>query len=348
FDALLSAGIKDELEVGEAPLLAAFTAYLRGDRLGELPAGSRLPPLVEAARRMARALGFTLEDALPKTRKLDIYRKSKHRAGSRFLHAMRLIAPPFAERLAGPDLVHGFKAEMLFETWRYAWSPAVEAALIEHAGEGDNVRDAAAAVLIRSLDELRKAGRGHDAHAVMNCLAIAVDAGIDAAPLIAAASTAAVEDSDLHRLAKALLVGHALNARAEEGLAAFLSPLLDRLARRLAELLPEIRAIDKEEAAGAVAALASLAEFLANPAPDLDTGPLRAGIKDLLPLRLDPALQGAVTALASLIGLIDHEEAGRRLAASLAGISEEPGEAMRTVAGVMALAPRISLSTASW
>jgi hypothetical protein len=47
FDALQSAGIKDEIEAGHAPLLAAFTSYLQGERLGDLPAGSRLPPLVE-------------------------------------------------------------------------------------------------------------------------------------------------------------------------------------------------------------------------------------------------------------------------------------------------------------
>ena len=44
FDALQSSAIKEEIEVGSHPLLAAFTTFLQGDRLGDLPPGSRLPP----------------------------------------------------------------------------------------------------------------------------------------------------------------------------------------------------------------------------------------------------------------------------------------------------------------
>lgn len=355
-DALQSAGIKDEMEAGHAPLLAAFTAYLQGDRLGDLPAGARLPPLVEQARRMARAAGFSLEDALPKNRELDIYRKPKHREASRFLHAMRLVAPPFAERVSGPDMVHGFKADMLFETWRYAWSPAVEAALIERAADGDNVADAAAASLVRSLAGLESAGRRNDAHAVMNLLAIAFDAGIGtaAALLVTAADEAAGLDGDLSRLSAALLVAHALESRAArlieqgiaEDLAGLLPPLLDRLVRRLAELLPQLAALGKDDAGQALAALASLAQFLSAPAGTTDAEPLRDAVQRLLGIRLDPAIHGAVIALATLVGLIDDETAGTLLSAALAGISEQSGEAMRTIAGVMALAPQLVVRNA--
>jgi Family of unknown function (DUF5682) len=44
FDALRSSAIREEIEVGSHPLLAAFTTFLQGDRLGDLPPGSRLPP----------------------------------------------------------------------------------------------------------------------------------------------------------------------------------------------------------------------------------------------------------------------------------------------------------------
>jgi len=352
-DALQSAGIKDEIEIGQPPLLAAFTAYLQGDRLGDLPPGSRLPPLIEQARRQARAMGFSLEDALPKNRELDIYRKPKHREASRFLHAMRLIAAPFAERVSGPDMVYGFKADMLFETWRYAWSPAVEAALIERAVDGDSVGAAAAAVLMRSLAALESAGRRNDAKAVMDLLAIAFDAGLGTAAtlLVAAAGAALGSDSDLSRLSNALVIGHALANRAdrlveegiEEPLAALLPPLLQQMVRQLAEQLPQLAVVGKDDAGSAVAALASIAQFLAAPARGIDAEPLRNALVRLLGQRLDPAIQGAVIALAALVGLIDEEEAGARLAASLAGISDRPGEAMRTISGVMALAPHLVL-----
>jgi hypothetical protein len=351
FDALQSAGIKDEIESGHAPLLAAFTSYLQGERLGDLPAGSRLPPLVEQARRAARAAGFSLADALPKNRELDIYRKPRHRQASRFLHAMRIIATSFAERLSGPDMVHGFKADMLIETWRYAWSPAVEAALIERATDGDSVSEAAAAVLLRALDTLEKGGRRNDAHAVVNLLAVAFDAGLGLAAtrLVAAAAEAAGADSEIGRITGGLVVAHALESRAarlvaegvEEPLAGLLPPLVNELVRRLAALLPDLAVVGKDNAAPAVAALASIAEFLTSSSPGVDATPLRSACERLLSVRLDPAVHGAMIALATLAGLIDEIDAGRRLSAALAGISLIPGDAMRTVSGVMAVAPHL-------
>ena len=63
--------------------------------------------------------------------------------------------------------------------------------------------------------------------------------------------------------------------------------------------------------------------------------------------QLDPALTGAVIALAALIGLIDDAEAGKRLSAALAGAFERPGEAVRTLSGVMALAPQLFINDSS-
>jgi hypothetical protein len=64
-------------------------------------------------------------------------------------------------------------------------------------------------------------------------------------------------------------------------------------------------------------------------------------------LQLDPELTGAVIALAALIGLIDDTEAGRRLSAALAGAFERPGDAIRTLSGVMALAPQLFINDSS-
>src|SRR5262249_12934867 len=102
FGAMRYSAIKEENQVGAHPLWPASTTFPQGDRLGDLPPGSRLPPLIERARAEARALGLSLEDAVPKTRELDIYRKPRHGQTSRFLHAMRLLAPSFAQRVQGP------------------------------------------------------------------------------------------------------------------------------------------------------------------------------------------------------------------------------------------------------
>ena len=357
FDAVQSSAIKEEIEVGRHPLLAAFTTFLQGDRLGDLPPGSRLPPLIERARREARSCGLSLEDAVPKTRELDIYRKPRHRQTSQFLHAMRLVAPSFAERVKGPDRVHGFRADMLLETWTYAWSPAVEASLIERAADGETVRDAATTMLIRRLRDLERDGQSNNAEAAFNLLSIAFDAGIgDADALIAAVGAAAREDGNLLRLANALLIGQDLNSRAKgmqsdsavQAFATLLPPLLDQLARRIAERLGDLAAVDADNVGEAIRCLAALAEAMADPDPPFPTEPLRDALRDLTAAHpLDPQLFGAVIALAALIGLIDDAEAGRRLSAALAGAFERPGEAIRTLSGVMALAPQLFISDSS-
>src|SRR6266851_5410789 len=262
FDALRSSAIKEEIEVGSHPLLAAFTAFLQGDRLGDLPPGSRLPPLIERARREARAHGLSLEDAVPKTRELDIYRKPRHRQTSQFLHAMRLVA---------------------------------------------------------------------------------------------AVGVAARADSNLLRLTNALIVGQALKSRAKgmqsesavRAFAALLPPLLDQLARRIAELLRDLAAVGADNVGEAIRCLAALAEAMADPDPSFPTQPLRDALQDLMTAQLDPELVGAVIALAALIGLIDDAEAGRRLSAALAGAFERPGEAIRTLSGVMTLAPQLFINDSS-
>jgi hypothetical protein len=357
FDALRSSAIKEEIEVGSHPLLAAFTAFLQGDRLGDLPPGSRLPPLIERARREARAHGLSLEDAVPKTRELDIYRKPRHRQSSQFLHAMRLVAPAFAERIKGPDRVHGFRADILLESWTYAWSPAVEASLIERAADGETVRDAAAAILMRRLDDLEKEGQCNNAEAAFRLLSVAFDAGIGGAAdmLVAAVGAAARADSNLLRLTNALIVGQALESRAKgmqsestvQAFTSLLPPLLDQLARRIAELLRDLAAVGADNVGEAIRCLAALAEAMADPDPLFPTQPLRDALQDLMTAQLDPELSGAVIALAALIGLIDDAEAGKRLSAALAGAFERPGDAVCTLSGVMALAPQLFINDSS-
>ena len=357
FDALQSSAIKEEIEVGAHPLLAAFRTYLQGDRLGDLPPGSRLPPLIERARTEARSHGLSLEDAVPKTRELDIYRKPRHGQTSQFLHAMRLVAPSFAERVKGPDRVHGFRADTLMETWTYAWSPAVEAALIERAADGETVRDVAATILIGRLADLENEGQRNNAAAAFNLLSIAFDAGIGSAtdPLVAAVSVAIGADTNLSRLTNALVIGQALDSRAKamqsdssvRAFADLLPPLLDRLARRIAELLPDLAAVNADNVGEAIACLVALAEAMADPDPPFPAQPLRDALQSLMAAQLDPQLNGAVIALAALIDLVDEAEAGQRLSAALAGAFERPGDAIRTLSGVMALAPQLFVNDSS-
>jgi hypothetical protein len=270
---------------------------------------------------------------------------------------MRLVAQSFAERSKGPDRVHGFRADMLLETWTYAWSPAVEASLIERSADGETVREVATTMLIRRLRDLEKDGQSNNAEAAFSLLSIAFDAGIgEADVLIAAVGAAAREDGNLLRLANALLIGHGLNGRAKavqsdstaQSFASLLPPLLDQLARSIAERLGDLAAIHADNVGEAIRCLAAIAEAMADPDPPFPTEPLRAALSDLMAVHpLDSELFGAVIALAALIGLIDDAEAGRRLSAALAGAFERPGDAIRTLSGVMALAPQLFINDSS-
>ena len=126
-----------------------------------------------------------------------------------------------------------------------------------------------------------------------------------------------------------------------------LAPLLDQLARRIAELLSDLAAVGADNVGEAIRCLAALAEAMADPDPPFPTQPLRDALRDLMTVQLDPELTGAVIALAALIGLIDNAEAGRRLTAALAGAFERPGDGVRTLSGVMALAPQLFINDGS-
>jgi hypothetical protein len=128
---------------------------------------------------------------------------------------------------------------------------------------------------------------------------------------------------------------------------ALLPALLDQLARRIAALLGELAAVGADNVAEAIRSLAALAEAMADPDPPFPTVPLHEALQDLMTARLDPELTGAVIALAALVGLVDDAEAGRRLSAALAGAFERPGEAVRTLSGVMALAPQLFINDSS-
>jgi len=119
------------------------------------------------------------------------------------------------------------------------------------------------------------------------------------------------------------------------------------LVRRIAERLGDLAAVSPDNVAEATRSLVALAEAMADPDPPFPTEPLRSALGDLMTLQLDPELTGAVIALAALIGLIDDAEAGRRLSAALAGAFERPGDAIRSLSGVMALAPQLFINDSS-
>lgn len=129
-DAMLSCFAKDDSGFSGA-LGAAIAGVFGGTALGEVPPGLASPPLVAEVRRGAERLHFNVSDAEVRTVSLDTQRRPAHVRRREFLARVRFTGCGFARQTGGADLVTGTALGQLFEEWQYAWTPLVEAALIE-------------------------------------------------------------------------------------------------------------------------------------------------------------------------------------------------------------------------
>ncbi|MCJ2184696.1 DUF5682 family protein [Novosphingobium sp. 1949] len=358
-DAVRSTFVKGELARAGSPLMTEFHAWLTGTAIGDVPPSAASPPLVEAVRERARALGFTLSDGEHRTRHLDIYRKPRHRAASRLCHAMTLIGAPFAERTAGPDFRSDVALDRLHEVWRTSWSPHVEARLIALSEVADDLDEALAFVLAQSIAALPQAGRGRDARAAIELFAAACRAGLDTAPgggteaLLALIEDAVIEDPEPASLVAALS-DLLLLRRAGEALGIANPTAIDRLVatawRRVLTLLPTLADTGEDRLDDALRALADLRGVLelARTAHDRLDGGLEKGTLDhrdfdtalerLAARPLAPLLAGAIEAFALIDGRRAPTALAARLSGELAGGYADPAERLAFLRGLIAIA----------
>ncbi|RZF60530.1 hypothetical protein EWE75_22625 [Sphingomonas populi] len=344
-DACRSTFLKGEEGGDASPVMAELVAFLTGSAIGDVPASAGSPPLVEAVRQRARALGFRVDDGERRNRELDIYRKPRHRDASRFLHATVFLETGFAQRTGGPDFRSGVDLDRLIEHWSVMWSPLFEARLIERAADGDTIEEALAAELNRRLAALEAQGMGGNASAAIDLFAAACQAGIAAyaervLPVIEADI---VRDADLASVAAALrdLIG-LWRGRAALGFdnSAEIESLVGTTWRRALYLLPDLANAGEDRIAATLDALVVLRE-----ATGLADESLRAldpvlfdeAIATLLDTELDPALAGAVAALALLAGRIDDTEFATRLSGELRGAYPEMARRIAWLRGVIAI-----------
>ena len=150
YDGVRSVFIKGSRDIEGVAVIAATRRVFTGDQPRRSPGPRRHP----ADRRGLRA---PRQSPAPRPRQgaeerelvLDGYRKAGHRRSSRFLHRLRLLDVPFAERMRGPDFVRGEDLDRIQEVWRYRWQPATESALIEASRYGASLREAAVAACMQ-------------------------------------------------------------------------------------------------------------------------------------------------------------------------------------------------------
>ena len=353
-DAIRSCFVKSAIDEGTRGFTADLRRFLGGARIGDLPPSAGSPPLIEDARRRARAAGVRLDDSTPRNVRLDLYRKPSHRERSRFFHAMSYLDAGVAAWVSGPDFIGGSRLHLLFEEWRAAWSPLVEARLIELAAEGGSVEAACLAKLQREERALADDGRGRNARAAVMLLQRACLIGLHQRlpQLLQMLATHLDEDANL---ASVIDCGHRLVTlwRAREPLGVQQHPqvraLLERAWPAALFLLPDLAGCAAAGEQDAVARLLSLREL----GRLLEASDAGVAAFDLAPLHeqlarfagrveVAPGVRGASAAILFLDGRWGEAELAETLSERF-GPGAESNASVRFLNGLMAAAPELLL-----
>lgn len=151
-DACYSSFLKGSSDNGTQSFHRLLHEKLGGSQLGKVVSTGRTPPLLAQVYELVKSNRFKLDDTLSKTAKLDVLRNANHRQRSCLLHLLAFLDVGFARRLSGPDFLHGGQLHLLFEEWSYAWTPQIEARLIELSEEGADIYQLAIQRLLNQRD----------------------------------------------------------------------------------------------------------------------------------------------------------------------------------------------------
>lgn len=359
-DAVYSCFVKGSLDEGQQGLFSLVQGVLTGFRLGDIPPATTAPPLVEAARRLAIKHRLKLDDTLSRRARLDVYRKAAHRDRSRYLHLMRFLETGFARHIMGPDYIAGANLDLLFEEWDYAWSPMVEARLIDLSTEGSTLDEIALRRILLQESQLESAGHGRSARRAVSLLTSAAVIGMQQhlprlltvleQHLLGDAELASVVDCGLQLL-------HLWRGREFLGLAQYsaLQQLILQILPSALFLLPRLRMMDESLEQSMIATLLSLREFsrlvdsqFPSALPDTAQGQLSQALERLLQDSVEPplpaGLMGAIEALLYIDGLWLESQLNLKLEQHF-GIGSDPQQAVRYLSGLMQAAPELIVQT---
>ena len=226
-----------------------------GDAIGSVPDDAPQVPLARDLAKRARSARLEPESG-DRTLEIDL----RTGAGLRKSHLLHQLS---AIGVAWGTLVEGRGSSGTFrETWELAWHPEMAIRLIEHAGDGTTVEQAATTRLVRRA---REAVRLVEiAGALEQALLAALPDAVD--PIVHVLSLRAANDPDVGQLMSALLpLAEALRygdvrATDRDGLGAVFDGLV---ARVLAGLVPACASLDDDAASVTVERLSQVQQALA-------------------------------------------------------------------------------------
>jgi hypothetical protein len=333
-DSIRSCFVKGEIGIEGSPVMALVRDALAGRRIGQLPAGASLPPIVDDFHHHARRLRLAVEQVERRELALELYRNATHRQISRFLHQLDLLGVPFGSFIDGPDFVRGASLERVQELWRVCWSPATDGALIDAAVYGAAVEEAALGKLVEMIDQLEASGQGRNTDAAVSFLVRACRLGLHprVAFLIPMIDRHIADDpafaSVVAGLSQLDLLGHA-----REPLEAMDLTELPALAlaayRRACKLLDDLTLCPDEGVDANLRGLRMLREVVvsAHEKNDagLDTELFLAGLQRMVMAPIGPSQTALVGAAAGILfgeGRMSEEELLRLVAGYLGGVCE--------------------------
>lgn len=185
-DGVRSCFVKGEMGAEGQVVMNLVTEVLAGNRVGQVPPATGVPPIVHDFLRESRRLRLPVDQVESRELDLDLYRNATHRQMSRLCHRLELLSAPFASFRAGPDFVLGQGLDRIKELWEVRWSPATESALIEASIYGPTVEEAAGGKLMEQIAGLDAAGQGRSTQTAVGLLIRACRLGLHAQMMLLA------------------------------------------------------------------------------------------------------------------------------------------------------------------
>ncbi|MFT0210987.1 DUF5682 family protein [Pseudomonas sp. F1_0610] len=353
-DGLQTGFLKGSIDTTQAQLWSKIRQSFTGFALGRIPKSSATPPLVNEVYQKAQKFRFKLEDTLSKNSQLDIYRKDSHRERSRFLHLLAFINTGFAQKIDGPDFVNGHRLDILFEEWQYAWTPSVEARLIELSEQGTQLEQVALKQLYAQEQALEQQGFGRSSAQAVHLLVQAALMGLNNRVTQLASKLAVYIEQDA-KLDSLVNCGHRLlylwRGREFLGLAnqTALPLLLEAIQPQTLFYLDQIIPAESDQQEQALSCLLSLRELVKLMPEPLSTLAHQQAFYQQL-ARLRPQMQtttlisGAVDAMRFIDGYLTEQELEQALHATFS-LGADNDLAIAYFIGVMRTAPELIVQT---
>lgn len=348
-DGLRSCFVKGEIGTEGQALLGLVREVLAGNRIGQVPPDSGMPPIVEDFRQQARLLRLPVEAVEKRDVVLDLYRDARDRRVSRLFHRLDLLGVPFAGFRGGPDFVHGQGLDRMQEQWQVCWSPTTESTLIEASIFGPTVAEAAGARLRQELARLADEGQGRSTAAAVALLIRACRLGLheQAQDLVALIDVHIAEDPSLPSVVSGLSQLELLTRSREPLEAAHLTALprlITEVYHRACRLLPDIVTCPDELVDPIIGALRSLREVLASETT-LDADLMYQGLRQVLehpPDRTQAAIVGAAAGILYGEGILSETALVQLARGYLGGATTEARKSCAIVRGLLATAREIA------